>query len=186
MPQPKLRGWFGTRSTLNRSGDWYTAGSRFAAPRSVTTEVPAGTGVPAMSASTSALRASSWTGLSNLSISSTAVAACSGWVLSRSIWSGLRRRHSVPLPMRFVVVSNPAAKRRMAVEIISSVVSLSPPSSTWTIAEIKSLRGAAVRCATRSPKYELIVLIACSADSRAARSGDASIIAVDTRTRERN
>ena len=74
------------------------------------------------------------TGLSKRSSSSTAEGAMSGWARQSASWSGWRSSARSPLPSRLVVVSKPAAKSRMAVEVISSSVRRSSLSRACTSA----------------------------------------------------
>ena len=62
-------------------------------------------------------------------------------VRSRISSSGWPSSAHNPLPMRFVVVSNPAAKSRMAVETTSSSVSRSEPSDTAMSSDSRSGSG---------------------------------------------
>ena len=82
---------------------------------------------------------------------------------SRASWSGWHNSAHSPLPMRFVVVSKPAAKSRMAVETTSSWVSRSEPSETAMSSDNRSSAGCRLRSAIRVSKY-------CSIDTRAARA----------------
>ena len=117
------------RVTSTRSGVAKTDGSRLADPRSTTTFVPAVSARPL---------SVSWFGRN---------AACHlhGTVVAKQLvdsvrherglgaqctsWSGWRRSASIPLPMRFTVVSNPTPRMRLAADNSSSCVSLSPDSS---------------------------------------------------------
>ena len=59
----------------------------------------------------------------------------------------------MPLPTRFMVVSKPAMKSKVAVLSSSAWVSLSPAVSAASSAESRSLRGWDRRASTRSVKY---------------------------------
>ena len=75
---------------------------------------------------------------------------------TRASSSGWEPRATVPFPMRFVVVSKPAANSRMTLAISSSRPSVSPPSSTAMSADRRSSWGARRRSSTRSSKYAVI------------------------------
>ena len=102
------------------AGSSNTSGSRLAPPRSVMTGCPTGTRTPATSVSRCATRPVRCTGESNRSTSSTAFGQSAGSARSRSRWSGCSMSRAVPLPMRFTVVSKPAASSSIAVAVSSS------------------------------------------------------------------
>ncbi len=77
----------------------------------------------------------------------------SGWARQSASWSGWRSSASSPLPSRLVVVSKPAAKRRMAVEVISSSLRRSSLSLACTRALKRSSHGRRRRSSSSSSKY---------------------------------
>ena len=92
----------------------------------------------------------------------------------------------MPLPMRFVVVSNPAANSRMTLAMSSARPIVSPPSSTAMSADSRSSWGARRRSSTRSSKYAVISPSASLAAFRISMSALSSSEAAPVRTSERN
>ena len=125
------------RATSKRSGSSNTAGSRLAAPSTVTTISPSATGTPSTTVSRRAIRAVRCTGESCRSTSSTAFGHSDGSSASTASWSRCAKSRLAPLEMRLTVVSNPAA--RMSIEVATSSCSVRPePSSSATPTSFES------------------------------------------------
>ena len=99
---------------------------------------------------TVAVRPVRWTGPSKRSTPPPRRARATGRRRRRSHWSRWRSRATVPLPMRFVVVSWPATNSSTTVERSSSSESVSPSSSAASSAGeqvvARGWRGAPRRC----------------------------------------
>ena len=104
------------------------------------------------------MRPSICTGASQRNSSSTAVFMSERSSRRRCSSPGWSSNASRPLPMRFVVVSKPAAKSSITVLTSSSWLSWSPCSSTWTSSERRSSVGCARRSAIRASRCSVSTL----------------------------
>ena len=106
----------------------------------------------------------------------------SGCSCSRAIWSGLFSSSRRPLPIRFDVVSKPAAYRRTVLVSSSPWLSRSPASSTWISAVSSRSSGWERLSSISSVKYRCSSSPDAAARSNAASSAAASMNDVTSRT----
>ena len=120
IPSPKPTWRFGSRSKSSCSGFSKRRSSWLAAPKQSQTRAPVGIVPPAMSTSSSATRASPWTGASQRTSSSVARVANSGSSAIRRRSSGRSQSRCSPLQTRQAVVSTPAMTRMKVMPRASS------------------------------------------------------------------
>ena len=118
LPQPNPRCLFGSRPISKESGSINSSGSRFAPAVERNTGCPFSKRIPSNKNESLTLRTVTFEGPSYLNISSTAESIKVGSARRRSSCAGFFKRASVPLAMRFAVVSCPAKSRRVHAPII--------------------------------------------------------------------
>ena len=125
------------------------AGSRFAAPLSIITVVPAGTSTPPSVVVRRAMRKSLFTGLSMRRTSSTKLGMRSRSSRRRCWMSGFSAISWSALERRRAVVSWPAAKRKVAIRTTSRTSGIDPSGKVALASpESTSSRGARLRSST--------------------------------------
>lgn len=167
MPWPKARWPTASRSRSSRSGDGNRSGSRFAAPRAISTGTPAGISLPpSVTASVVYRKVAVPTGESKRSNSSSTAGTSSGLPRRRSSSAGCRSRARAALPRKLVVVSCPATSSSTDRETNSRSLNRSVPSRVAMRRSSSAPPGRRRLAATRSVMYS-----ATACDAASIRSG---------------